>query len=48
MKKIIALLLCLMLLCGTTALAEYEQHVTFTINAGHTNAAMDYNSDNLY
>lgn len=30
------------------ALAEYDTHVSFTINAGHTNAAMDYNSDNLY
>ena len=33
---------------NVTALAEYDTHVNFTINAGHTNAAMDYNSDNLY
>ena len=48
MKKILALLLCLMLIGTVSALAEYDTHVNFTINAGHTNAAMDYNSDNLY
>ncbi len=49
MKKIAALVLALVLLAScVSAVAEYDKHVSFTINAGHTNSDMDYNGDNLY
>lgn len=49
MKKIVALVLALMMLVGAvSALAEFDTHVSFTINAGHTNSEMDYTSDALY
>jgi len=49
MKRILSLVLSLMLLCSIVpAVAEYDTHVSFTINAGHTNSEMDYTSDDLY
>ena len=49
MKRFLSLVLCLMLIAGIVpAFAEYEPHVSFTINAGHTNSEMDYTSDDLY
>lgn len=49
MKKIVALVLALLMLVGAvSALAEFDTHVSFTINAGHTNSEMDYTSDALY
>lgn len=49
MKRFAALMLtlCLLLTCAC-ALAEYDKHVTFTINSTHSNSTMDYNSDNMY
>lgn len=49
MKRFLSLLLCLVLVAGTVpAFAEYDTHVSFTINAGHTNSEMDYTHDSLY
>jgi ABC-type sugar transport system, periplasmic component len=49
MKKLVALLLSLiMLLSCLGALAEYDTPIKLTINSTHSNASMDYNSDNLY
>ncbi len=49
MKRILSVLLALALLTGIVpAFAEYDTHVSFTINAGHTNSEMDYTSDDLY
>ncbi len=49
MKRILSVLLAMLLLSGALpAIAEYDTHVSFTINAGHTNSEMDYTSDDLY
>ncbi len=49
MKKILAIALAAVLLLSTcAALAEYDKHVTFTVNGTHTNSTMDYNHDALY
>ena len=45
MKKILSLVLALVMLLGTFAMAE---HVSFTVNGTHTNSNMDYNHDALY
>ena len=49
MKRFLVFLmaLCLLLAC-VPALAENNEHVSFTINSTHSNATMDYNSDGLY
>lgn len=49
MKKALALALAMILLLSAfPALAEYDQHVNFTICSAHSNSTMDYTSDELY
>ena len=49
MKRVLCLVLSLMLLAALVpAVAEYDTHVSFTINASHSNSAMDYTHDAMY
>ena len=46
MKRFLSIVLALVMLTScASALAEYENHISFTINGTHTNSNMDYNSD---
>ena len=49
MKKWLALFLAvLMAVPCVSALADYDTHISFTINSTHSNSSMDYNSDGMY
>ena len=49
MKKVLATLLAAVLLLSCcSALAEYDTHISFTLNGTHTNSNMDYNHDAMY
>ena len=49
MKRILATLLTLALLISCcSALADYDTHISFTMNGTHTNSNMDYNHDEMY
>ena len=48
MKRFLALVLVAILSMSTCALADYDKHVSFTVNGTHTNSNMDYNHDGLY
>ena len=49
MKRILAAALALVLLLSCcSALADYDTHISFTLNGTHTNSNMDYNHDAMY
>ena len=49
MKRLFSVALVLiMLLSCCSALAEYDTHISFTLNGTHTNSNMDYNHDAMY
>lgn len=49
MKRLLSIVLALVMLTScASALAEYDKHISFTLNGTHTNSNMDYNNDKMY